>query len=315
MISIALATYNGSKYIREQIDSIRNQTFTDFEVIACDDCSTDETAAILHEYEKKDSRFHVYQNPQNLGFKKNFEHILTLCKGDYIAFCDQDDVWTRDHLEILYSNIGNADCIGTNSEFIDSDGTPLNTTMTQYLLIQRIPQSSQLLYEHELFGNMIQGTASLFSKELLEKALPLPEGIKFHDYWIALNACIGKGCKYINQPSLKYRRHSGNATEYDRFSFFKTVKKINKLSQNKAAYYEDFVLMLRNLQKKEMTPHHRISLEKALQFYEKLSSNTNRLQSTWFYIRNYKKITLTNYTHILAFGFRALSILIFGIRY
>ena len=81
MISIALASYNGSKYIREQIDSILAQTYQDFELIVCDDCSTDDTWQVLQEYAEKDNRIKIFENETNIGFKKNFEKAISLCKG------------------------------------------------------------------------------------------------------------------------------------------------------------------------------------------------------------------------------------------
>ena len=102
-ISIAMTTYNGEKYLAEQLDSILSQTHTDWELIICDDCSTDSTWQILQEYAQKDSRIKIYKNEQNLGFKKNFEKAIGLCTGDYIALSDQDDVWFPEHLSLLYS--------------------------------------------------------------------------------------------------------------------------------------------------------------------------------------------------------------------
>ena len=91
MISIAMATYNGEKNIKEQIESILNQTLKEFELIICDDASTDNTVPILTSFAEKDKRIKILKNEQNLGFKKNFEKILFHCTGEYIAFCDQDD--------------------------------------------------------------------------------------------------------------------------------------------------------------------------------------------------------------------------------
>lgn len=108
MISIAMATYNGEKYLREQLDSILVQTISDFELIICDDCSNDSTRKILSEYAKKDSRIKVIFNEQNLGFVKNFEKTISFCNGEYIAFSDQDDIWLPNHLEVLLSEIGRA---------------------------------------------------------------------------------------------------------------------------------------------------------------------------------------------------------------
>ena len=159
-ISIALAAYSGERFIRQQLDSILNQTLSDFEVIVCDDCSTDNTLRILQEYASKDARFKVYQNAENLGFKKNFEHILSLCKGEFIAFCDQDAIWEPDHLEILYKNIGENDCIGANSLIIDENGISQNKTLLEYWPVHVMPKDEIELFQHELYSNVIQGTAS-----------------------------------------------------------------------------------------------------------------------------------------------------------
>lgn len=101
-----MATYNGEKYIREQIDSILTQSVQDFEIVVCDDCSSDSTVKILREYEKKDSRIKIFVNEKNLGFLKNFEKAVSLCSGEKIAFSDQDDIWTKDHLDVLQNAFG-----------------------------------------------------------------------------------------------------------------------------------------------------------------------------------------------------------------
>ena len=185
MISVALATYNGSRFIREQIDSILAQTMDDFEIIICDDCSSDNTIEILQEYCSKDERIHIYKNSANIGFKKNFEKILSLCKGEFIAFCDQDDIWDPKHLETLYNNIGNNDCIGANSLIIDENGTSQKKTLFEYWPIHVMPKDAEQLFQHELYSNVIQGTASLIRASLIKLAIPFPNNIKYHDYWFA----------------------------------------------------------------------------------------------------------------------------------
>jgi glycosyltransferase involved in cell wall biosynthesis len=135
MISIAMATYNGENYIREQIDSILNQTYQEFELIICDDCSTDSTWTILQEYEKKDHRINCQLNEKNIGFVKNFEKAIRLSQGEYIAFSDQDDIWTSDHLEILLATIGkNQLCCG-NYLFMDANGKSLKKQQPIYGVI------------------------------------------------------------------------------------------------------------------------------------------------------------------------------------
>ena len=122
MISIAMATYNGSKYLSEQIDSILSQTYSDFELVVTDDCSTDDTFSILSYYASMDSRIRIYENESNLGFRDNFAKAIGLCVGDYVALSDQDDIWLPNHLELLISNISTYSIVCANSELIDQYG-------------------------------------------------------------------------------------------------------------------------------------------------------------------------------------------------
>src|ERR1700748_3070750 len=93
LVSVAMCTYNGEKYIRQQLDSILNQTWRNLEIVIVDDGSSDDTFAIISEYAEKDSRIKCFKNEVNLGFNKNFEHAVELTTGDYIAISDQDDIW------------------------------------------------------------------------------------------------------------------------------------------------------------------------------------------------------------------------------
>lgn len=315
MISIALATYNGSKYLREQLDSILAQSMDDFEVVACDDCSTDETPQILQEYASRDSRFKVYQNAKNLGFKKNFEHILTLCKGEFIAFCDQDDIWEPNHLEILYKNIGENDCIGANSLIIDEKGVSQNKTLLEYWPIHVMPKNEKELFQHELYSNVIQGTASLIRASLIKQALPIPEDIKYHDYWFALVAGLNEKCKYIGDVVLKYRRHSNNASEYQKFTIWNVIKDLYRFLKDRKGFYQDSINLLNNLTLQETLQSDKQKLiSDALEFYINLSENKNRFSILWFYIKNYNVITFSKKSIWQLFLYRCFGILFFGIK-
>ena len=315
MISIALATYNGSKYLREQLDSILAQSMDDFEVVACDDCSTDETPQILEEYASKDSRFKVFSNKNNLGFKKNFEHILSLCKGEFIAFCDQDDIWEPNHLEVLYKNIGNNNCIGANALIIDENGVSLNKTLLEYWPVHAMPKNELELFQHELYSNVIQGTASLIKASLVKQALPIPDNIKYHDYWFALIAGCNNKCKYISDVVLKYRRHSNNASEYQKFTVWNAIKNLYRFSKDRKGFYQDSINLLNNLARLEKIPSDKQKLiSDALEFYINLSENKNRLSALWFYIKNYNVITFSKKSIWQLFLYRCFGILFFGIK-
>ena len=314
-ISIALATYNGSKFLQEQLDSILAQSMENFEVVVCDDCSTDDTLQILQEYASKDSRFKVFSNKSNLGFKKNFEHILSLCNGEFIAFCDQDDIWEPNHLEILYKNIGDNDCIGANSLIIDENGISQNKTLLEYWPVHVMPQNGKELFQHELYSNVIQGTASLIRASLIKQALPIPDNIKYHDYWFALVAGLNEKCKYIGDVVLKYRRHSNNASDYQKFTIWNAIKDLYRFSKDRKGFYQDSLNLLNNLARHEKLPSDKQKLiSDALEFYINLSENKNRLSSLWFYIKNYSVITFSKKSIWQLFLYRCFGILFFGIK-
>lgn len=225
MLSIAMTTYNGGKYLREQIDSILSQTIQEFELIICDDCSSDSTVAILKEYASKDKRIKFFENEFNLGYLKNFEKVIRLCSGEYIALSDQDDVWMQDHLEILYKAIVNRKCslVGGNSLLVDSNNNYIGSKLINTGKVPNSKSGYEFLLLHR---NLFQGAALMFDRLILEKALPFPEKIKFHDWWLALVASEEKGVFYIDVPIVRYRQHGENVTGYHhRDSLLEKIRK------------------------------------------------------------------------------------------
>jgi glycosyltransferase involved in cell wall biosynthesis len=205
-----MAAYNGEKYIKEQIDSILNQTFQDFELIVCDDCSTDSTWAILREYEQKDTRIHCCLNEENIGYNRNFEKAIKLCRGEYIAISDQDDIWTSDHLEVLLGNIGdNYICCG-ESMLVNEKGETIyryNEIFDDIFLIDTAEKKLlRILYKWSPFA----GACMLIKNKYLQEMLPIPNSIRFYDAWFAAYACTKKSFIYIPNIVRYYRQHSSN---------------------------------------------------------------------------------------------------------
>lgn len=211
LVSIALATYNGEKFIEEQMKSILKQSFQDFEIVVHDDCSTDETYDLLYQFAQKDSRIILKRNEHNLGFSENFKAIVEDCTGKYIAFSDQDDIWEPEHLEILLSIIGNKDVACGNALLVDKDNYPLGFTMREVVGMQKEIESDRICWRL-FFDNFVQGSAMLVRKELCEKYLPVPDVVKFHDYWLALVASLNNGIVYTSKIVLRYRQHGNNVT-------------------------------------------------------------------------------------------------------
>ena len=202
MISVAMTTYNGEKYLKEQIDSILSQSEKDIELIICDDCSTDNTNKILSDYTEKDKRVHVYKNELNLGYVKNFEKAISLCSGDYIALSDQDDIWLPEHLSVLLKHLKNTNCslVGGNALLVDSYNKDLNCKLINN---NNLPSNTEDFNTMVLYRNVFQGASILFEKDILVKALPFP------------------GVNYINIPILRYRQHENNASGAHKKDSFK----------------------------------------------------------------------------------------------
>ena len=254
MISIAMTTYNGSKYISEQLESILNQTITDYELIICDDCSTDNTIEIINEFQKKDSRIKLYHNEQNLGFKKNFERAIKLCTGDYIALCDQDDVWTENHLEVLLNNIGdNLLCCG-NNELVNQNLESLHIDFftSNNFSLNKYPCNLDILKKMLLSGNCFQGASMLFHKDIIKFYLPLPDEIKYHDSWLSALACAINKFSVTETIITKYRQHEAQVTSSDKSNagFYKDriifCEKLLNRTPSDFSLYEKEIIQIKN---------------------------------------------------------------------
>ncbi len=207
LVSVAMCTYNGERFLREQMDSLVAQDYPNLEILVSDDCSTDTTLAILKEYEQRHENISVTQSEGNLGLVKNFQGIIARCSGDYIALCDQDDIWFPNKISTLVAEIGAAALIYTPTEMIDENGMRMNTTFHDLRNIQLVDGKC---YKSLIFENCILGHTILFKRSLLEHALPFPAGITAHDQWLAIIAAIHGNIKLHKEPVSYYRKHGDN---------------------------------------------------------------------------------------------------------
>ena len=214
MISIAMATYNGEKYLAEQLDSILTQTVQDFELIVCDDCSSDATVEILNRYAEEDKRIKVFVNDENLGFKKNFEKAIRLCSGEYIALSDQDDVWLPEHLEKLLNLIGDADIACGNADLVNANGYRIRQRLSENGHLFCLYEKDLLLYRIICLYDPFQGASMLIRSGFLKNTgiLPIPKGVLYHDAWFAACACVQRGINYTFEIITLYRQHGDNSS-------------------------------------------------------------------------------------------------------
>lgn len=201
LVSVALCTYNGERFLREQLDSILAQRGVQLDVVAVDDASQDGTLALLREYAERDGRVRVEANPHNLGPVRSFERAMGLCTGEFIAPCDQDDVWEPDKLSALLAKMGDADLAYCDSEYIDGDGRRSDRRISgdRTMMSGRIPLQF-------VFANSVSGHACVVRRSLFQAARPFPDGV-FHDWWLAMCAAAGRGVMYVDQALVQYRRH------------------------------------------------------------------------------------------------------------
>lgn len=212
-IEILMATYNGEKYVGEQIDSIIHQTYENWKLLIRDDNSTDKTLEILKEYEKKDKRIKVIEDKKgNLGFVKNFEELLNCSTEEWVMFSDQDDYWVENKIEkyIATLNMNHNDIFGrpvlvhSNSFICDDNLKIIENEFINSNIASKYNEDSYY------FAYFVQGSTVLINREIIDLALPFSKNVTVHDrYFHLLAEFLGKRV-FINESLIKYRQHSNN---------------------------------------------------------------------------------------------------------
>ncbi len=206
-IDILMATYNGEKYIKEQIDSIIGQTYQNWQLIIRDDCSNDQTRTIIDEYLKLDNRIRLIEdNKKNLGFVKNFEQLLKHSKADYIMFADQDDFWDKTKIEKLYNVI-----IKENKEI------PLlvhcNSSVCNYrlkIIKKKFIKSIENKANTFLFSFIVQGASIIINNKMKEICIPFLDEVYLHDRYLHLLAELLGKRYFLDESLMYYRQHDNN---------------------------------------------------------------------------------------------------------
>ncbi len=205
-VDILMATYNGEKYIKEQIDSIIDQTYQNWKLIIRDDCSNDQTRTIIDEYLKLDNRIRLIEdNKKNLGFVKNFEQLLKHSKADYIMFADQDDFWDKTKIEKLYNVI-----IKENKEIpllVHCNSSVCNSRLK--IIKKKFIKSLENKTNTFLFSFIVQGASIIINNKMKEVCIPFLDEVYLHDRYLHLLAELF-GKRYFLDESLMYYRQHGN---------------------------------------------------------------------------------------------------------
>ncbi len=206
LVSIAMCTYNGEKYLAQQLDSLLAQTYANIEIVITDDASRDGTAQILQQYTQQHANIRFFINEKNLGYNKNFEKAIALCNGDYIAISDQDDIWEANKIAVMmelwppqslfvYSLSGDF----TDNDFAGRKAAP-NVVYTPINDVHKL-----------VFNSPVHGHACMFKKELVKICTPFPTDI-FYDWWMSMHAAATGVIGCIPQTLTWHRSHSTNSS-------------------------------------------------------------------------------------------------------
>lgn len=263
-VAIVMATYNGERFIREQIDSILASSYQDFELFIFDDGSKDHTLSILKEYEQQyPHKIHVHQNAKNQGVVVNFLHGVCMTTMDYVMFCDQDDIWKPTKIAMTLKRMRNMEAqadksipmvVFTDAVMVDQD---LNTISNSFFCSSHLnpckTDLSHMLMENKLIGCTVMFNAAL--RKVLQSNR-LPSNARYHDWWIALIAASMGKISFIREGTLLYRQHGGNAV--GGLSFGEYIKnRMSSLERQKEALRSlslqanEFISIYHNLLSKE----------------------------------------------------------------
>jgi glycosyltransferase involved in cell wall biosynthesis len=203
-VSVAMTTFNGSKFLNKQLDSILEQTYSVYEIVVCDDGSTDNTIAILKEYSSLTNLI-IIQNEFNVGFVKNFERSIANTTGDLIVLADQDDIWYENKIETLVNSIGRNLLIHSDCDLIDNN----DSIFLKKFKGEILSHTNAIDF---LNVNVVTGCTVMFTKELKKLVLPFPENLAYHDWYLGIMAAYQSKIKYLPTSLQGYRQHPNQDT-------------------------------------------------------------------------------------------------------
>jgi len=214
-ISIAMCTYNGAQYLQKQLESIGGQTFPPYELVVCDDGSTDNTLALIERFaEKAAFSVRIFKNESNLGSTKNFEKAIGICVGDLIALADQDDEWYPEKLgsmHRLFEELPEALVAFSDAEIIDDGSASLGRKLWRSLYFsptKKVPYvGKEFLSALFRLDYIATGATMVFRSKFRGQFTPIPSSWP-HDAWISWIAALWGGLAALPVPTIAYRVHT-----------------------------------------------------------------------------------------------------------
>lgn len=216
MISVAMATFNGEKYLERQLESVLLNLSPDDEVVVSDDGSTDSTLHIIKAL--NDKRMKVIRGPGQ-GVVKNFENAIKNCRGDYIFLCDQDDYWYPNKVQKVCHIFAETDCdlVEHNAIIVHEDGEIMYSSFFEYRRIRKGVLNN-------IIRNTYHGCLMAFRKELVNRIVPFPATGCLHDQWIGVLADYYGNVYFFDEILMEYRRHGQNVSSFNHLPLRKQIQ-------------------------------------------------------------------------------------------
>lgn len=318
IIDVLLATYNGEKYLKEQIDSILNQTYQNINLIISDDGSSDNTVQILRDYEQKDERVKVHYQKENLGYIKNFEFLLKQVQNDLYMLADQDDIWLPEKIEKTYQQLKsqNADLVFGDLEVVNENLDTIYESFNDYMKLNRKIKKYLTSYQVNYLYNCVTGCTVMSKKKFIEDILPMPSQSKYviHDHWLGIMISLNGKLAYMPERYIKYRQHGNNEIGTEKVSH-----KFTKLDQVRDLFMEVKVDVFGTyIANKEKFPKQLQELnEKAYTYFKMLETKKNFNFKGWkIFHQLYKTETFMYYiANFMIMNLPFLARGVFMIRY
>jgi glycosyltransferase involved in cell wall biosynthesis len=212
-----MATYNGSQYVKQQLESILIQLSDNDEVIISDDSSQDNTVEVIESL--CDKRINLFYNQKFHSPIFNLENTLKYAKGDYIFLSDQDDVWFLDKVRRTIDFLNVYDCVVSDAIIVDTNMAILSNSLFIF-------NHSKKGFIHNLLKNGYAGCCMAFKRKILNYILPFPNDIPMHDIWIGLIAELFGKTYFYRKPLIYYRRHDNNASQTSKKSKHSLIKRL-----------------------------------------------------------------------------------------
>jgi len=260
-LSVALCTHNGSNYIEQQLCSLAEQSMLPAELVVCDDNSQDDTVEKIRRFSAMAPfKVRIYSNIPGLGVVKNFARAVSLCSCEYIALCDQDDIWLPNKIETTMKKMFEVEAsegkdtpilVHSDLKVVAQNCQQIAASFMEY---QSIKHLNEQVINSLLVQNFVTGCTVILNRALINRAMPLPQHVIMHDWWFALIAAVWGRIAFVRESTLLYRQHNLNVVGAKGFFSINNIMKVfnlRKLDQGVANLFLQAVVLSKHLDNQE----------------------------------------------------------------